>query len=93
MVKRAAFLWLLVWGLIAFAAMGADKRRAVRGSWRIPEKRLFLYAVIGGGIGAWLGMLLFRHKTRHWHFAVGFRILALAELILILCLSGFRLPL
>ncbi|MCR5088813.1 MAG: DUF1294 domain-containing protein [Oscillospiraceae bacterium] len=87
------FLWLLIWGLIAFAAMGADKRKAIRGEWRIPEKRLFLYAVIGGGIGAWLGMLLFRHKTRHWRFAVAFRVLALAELLLILSMSGVRLPL
>lgn len=57
--------------LAAFAAMGIDKRRAKRGTWRIRERTLFLLALFGGSVGAMAGMWLFRHKTRHWYFVVG----------------------
>ena len=64
-------------GLIA---MGADKSKARKGARRIPEKTLFLYSIIGGSLGSWAGMYLFRHKTKHWYFALGFRALALLQL-------------
>lgn len=64
-------LYLLTVNVTAFALMGMDKRRAVRHDWRIPEKTLFLSAILGGSIGAILGMRHFRHKTRHWYFAYG----------------------
>ncbi|MBR2611674.1 MAG: DUF1294 domain-containing protein [Clostridia bacterium] len=47
-----------------------DKIKAKLGAWRIPEKVLLLFSFFGGGIGGALGMLLFRHKTRHWYFVV-----------------------
>ena len=52
--------------------MGLDKLYAGRGERRIPEKRLVLFAALGGAVGGLLGMYLFRHKTRHWYFVVGF---------------------
>lgn len=64
-------IWLLVWNLIAFALMGIDKWKAAHDRWRIPEKVLFLSALLGGSIGAILGMSMFRHKTRHWTFKLG----------------------
>lgn len=73
-------LWMGAASLAAFAAMGADKRRARLGLRRIPEARLFLWALLGGGAGAWLGLRLFRHKTRHRAFALGFPALALLQL-------------
>lgn len=68
--------------LIAFAAMGADKRRAQAEKWRISERTLFLLAFLFGGVGGTAGMLVFRHKTKHWYFALFFPLLAIAETVL-----------
>ena len=64
-------VWLIAINLAGFLAMGADKRRAARHQWRIPERTLFLLALLGGSAGSWAGMYAFRHKTRHWYFVVG----------------------
>ena len=63
-------IWLIL-NLISFLQFGIDKAKARRGSWRIPEKTLFLTAIIGGSVGAWLGMQVFRHKTKHASFKYG----------------------
>ena len=47
---------------------GADKAKARRGAWRIPERVLLGCGICGGALGALLGMRLFHHKTRHWYF-------------------------
>jgi len=57
--------------LLGFIMMGADKKKAMQQKWRIPEKSLFLTAVIGGSAGVLLGMWVFRHKTKHLSFALG----------------------
>lgn len=54
--------------LVALAFYGADKIKAKRGAWRIPEKVLLGLSFFGGAAGGLLGMLAFRHKTRHWYF-------------------------
>lgn len=62
---------LAFYGAMSLAALivyGADKWKARRGRWRIPEKVLLLLSFFGGAVGGLLGMLLFRHKTRHWYF-------------------------
>lgn len=61
----------LVMGVIAFALYGADKYKAIKGKWRIPEAVLLSIGFLGGSIGALLGMYLFRHKTKHWYFWAG----------------------
>lgn len=71
--------WLLLMSLVLLIAMGLDKRRAQKGAWRIPEARLFFFALLGGALGGWIGMRLFRHKTRHWSFALGFPLIALLQ--------------
>ena len=53
---------------ITFILYGADKSKAKRGAWRIPEKVLLGFSFFGGALGGGLGMLLFRHKTKHWYF-------------------------
>lgn len=78
--------WLVIMSLWLFAAMGADKRRAIKNARRIPEARLFLFAFLGGAMGGWLGMRVFRHKTRHWYFAYGFPLIALLQLAALLYL-------
>ena len=78
-LKTALCIYLGLMSLLAFAAMGVDKRRARRGAWRTPELRLFLYAALGGAAGGLLGMKLFHHKTKHWYFVVGFWALFLLQ--------------
>ena len=73
----------------AFALMGFDTARAnQRGARRIRERTLFLSALLGGGLGAFLGMWTFRHKTKHWYFVAGIPLIALAEAALGIWLWG-----
>ena len=74
---------LLVMNLISFALMGIDKVKAKRGSWRVPEKTLFLATALFGGLGGTLGMHLFRHKTKHWYFKYGFPALLVLQIVLL----------
>ena len=57
--------------VVAFFIYGVDKLKAKKGKWRIPESTLLLFAAIGGSVGAWLGMCLWRHKTQHKKFKFG----------------------
>ncbi len=82
----ALTLWLGLLSLLLFTVMGADKGRARRGKRRVPEKTLFLLALLGGAPGGTLGMRVFRHKTRHRSFAWGFPALALLQVGLLLWL-------
>lgn len=74
-------LWLCIMSLISMLAMGIDKLKARRGARRIPEARLFLLALLGGGVGGWLGMYAFRHKTKHMKFVIGFPIIAAVQVL------------
>ena len=65
------FVYLLVMNVAAFLIMGADKKRAIAQKRRIPEKTLFLLALLGGSLGAYMGMQSFRHKTKHLKFTIG----------------------
>ena len=58
----------LAMGLLAFILYGVDKYKAKKGKWRIPEAVLLCVGLLGGSLGALLGMYLFRHKTKHWYF-------------------------
>ena len=81
-------LYLTVINLAAFLAMGWDKHRAKQpGKRRIPEKRLFLLVLLGGGLGGTAGMFLFHHKTRHWTFRWGFPAILVLETALGLWLA------
>lgn len=64
-------VYLVIINLMTFIAYGMDKRKAKKGKWRIPEKTLLLFAVLGGSVGALLGMYLFHHKTKHAKFTIG----------------------
>lgn len=72
-------LYLVLINVIAFLLMGIDKRRAVRHRWRIPEKTLFLSALLLGSIGANLGMQVFRHKTKHKSFVFGMPLILIIQ--------------
>lgn len=79
----AILLWILLSSLAAFLLFGVDKRRARRKLRRIPEKTLFLFALLGGSPGAILGMRIFRHKTLHKRFRYGLPLILLAQLALL----------
>jgi uncharacterized membrane protein YsdA (DUF1294 family) len=61
-------------------SMGIDKAKAKKGAWRVPEKTLFLFPLLGGGLGSWIGMYTFHHKTKHWYFVIGIPAIFFIEL-------------
>ena len=76
-------LWYLAAvNLVTFTVYGVDKAKARRGAWRVPEKTLFLLPLLGGSVGALLGMLVFRHKSKHWYFVWGIPLILLAQIAL-----------
>ena len=76
-------LWYLAAvNLVTFTVYGVDKAKTRRGAWRVPEKTLFLLPLLGGSVGALLGMLVFRHKTKHWYFVWGIPLILLAQIAL-----------
>lgn len=82
MVETYLACYFAAINLAAFCAMGIDKAKAKSGAWRIPEATLFLLAALGGSVGGVLGMQLFRHKTKHKLFAIGFPVLLICQLAL-----------
>ena len=70
-VSSLFLIYLIILNLLGFSLMGMDKQRARRHQWRIPERTLFLAALLGGSVGALTGMYFFRHKTKHWYFVIG----------------------
>ena len=77
---KVLICWLLIINLAGFVQMYADKRRAKKDNWRIPEKQLFLVAAIGGSVGSILGMRAFRHKTKHKSFVFGMPAILILQL-------------
>ena len=78
------FLACLAINALEFFLMGWDKRQARKGGRRTPEKTFFLLALLGGSPGAILGMYAFRHKTKHWYFAVGMPLIFAGQIVLFL---------
>lgn len=78
--------YLILINVIAFILFGIDKQKAKRRSRRISEATLLLQAAIGGSIGAWLGMTLFRHKTLHKKFTIGVPAIFASQLMLLIAL-------
>ena len=73
--------------VLTFFVYGIDKWQARQGKWRISEATLLLFAVIGGSIGAWLGMSVWRHKTMHKKFKYGIPAILMIHIIIIGYLS------
>lgn len=91
MLKTILLAAMLVMNVLAFAAMGLDKRRARKGAWRVKERTLFLLTALMGGLGGVAGMFFFHHKTKHWYFRVFFPVLLAAQVVLLLAVWP-RLP-
>ena len=79
----ALVLYLLAINFLSFLLMGIDKLKAKKeNARRIPEKTLFLFALLGGSVGSILGMRIFHHKTKHWYFVWGMPIILIAQIAL-----------
>ncbi|MCI9068065.1 MAG: DUF1294 domain-containing protein [Lachnospiraceae bacterium] len=91
-MERMILCYVLLINILCFLLMGEDKRRARGGKYRIAEKHLFLAAALGGAFGGTLGMYVFRHKTGHWKFRLGFPLLALLWAAVLCALVLGRIP-
>ena len=83
MLLHFLITYLVLVNALAFMLMLADKQKAKKGAWRIPEATLMGIAVLGGSVGAIAGMYLFRHKTRHTKFTLGLPLILALQLVLI----------
>ena len=87
MVKEAIVYYLIGINVIAFLVYGIDKWKAKKSLWRIRETALLGLAVLGGSIGAWLGMNVWRHKTMHKKFNYGIPLILIAQGAIVLLVS------
>ena len=74
--------YLLAINAVAFIMYGIDKYKAKKAKWRISEATLLLLAVVGGSIGAWMGMKVWHHKTMHKKFKYGISAILLIQIAL-----------
>ena len=74
---------LAVLNIVSFGLMAYDKRCARAGKWRVSEKALFIAAACFGGLGGVLGMVLCRHKTKHWYFKLFFPLMLIVQIVLL----------
>jgi uncharacterized membrane protein YsdA (DUF1294 family) len=83
MIANALLYYLIVINIVTFLVYGIDKWKAKQGSWHISEATLLILAVIGGSIGALLGMRVWHHKTMHKKFKYGLPLILLVQIALI----------
>ena len=81
--KQIIIIYLIAINTVTFFLYGIDKWKAKRSKWRIPEATLLGLAIIGGSIGAWLGMKVWHHKTQHKKFKYGHPLILLAQIALL----------
>lgn len=86
MLIKLFICYLVIVNIAGFAMMGIDKKRAIRGAWRISEASLFFTALIGGSLGCTIGMNHFRHKTKHWYFRYGMPAIFILQIIVLVLL-------
>lgn len=72
-------IYLIIINIMGFLSMGIDKYKAIKDEWRIPERTLFIIAILGGSLGSWVGMYTFHHKTKHWYFVLGMPLILIIE--------------
>ena len=80
------YLYLAIINALGFLLMLIDKWKAKKNLWRIPEATLLGVAVLGGSLGAILGMNLVRHKTKHLKFSIGLPVIFAVQVVLLILL-------
>ena len=81
MLIKILLVYLLIVNALGFILMLVDKIKAKKNLWRIPEKTLMMVAVIGGSIGSYAGMRIFRHKTMHPKFYIGIPVILALQIM------------
>ena len=87
MMQETVIYYLIVINIVTFLVYGIDKWKAKKSLWRIRETSLLMLAILGGSIGAWLGMKVWHHKTLHKKFRYGIP----AIIIIQLAITGYLL--
>ena len=82
--------YLILINAASFLLMLADKKKAKRNMWRIPEKVLLGTAVLGGSLGVLAGMYTFRHKTKHLKFTIGVPVILVSQIAIAVILTQIR---
>ena len=88
MLIKLLCIYLLIVNALGLLLMLADKIKAKKNRWRIPEATLFLVAAIGGSFGSLLGMYMFRHKTKHFSFILGMPLILALQIVLVVLIIG-----
>ena len=81
-VTQCLLWYLAAVNVVTFTVYGIDKSKARRGAWRIPEKTLFLLPLLGGSVGALLGMRVWHHKTLHKSFRFGIPAILILQIVI-----------
>ena len=81
---QMVLIYLVVINVLTFLTFGIDKWKAKKAKWRIREAALLVLAVLGGSVGAWLGMKVWHHKTLHKKFKYGVPLILVVQLVLLL---------
>lgn len=84
MLLKILLVYLFIINAAGFILMLVDKIKAKKNIWRIREVTLFLVAALGGSIGSLLGMYTFRHKTKHFQFALGMPLILAVQIIAVI---------
>lgn len=79
-------IYIIAVNLVTFVTYGIDKYKSIKRKWRISEATLLTMAVVGGSIGAWTGMKVWRHKTMHKKFTIGIPIVFVIHLFIVIYL-------
>ena len=77
--------------LLGLTLMYIDKIRAINKKWRISENTLMLVSILGGSIGSYFGLKLFRHKTKHIKFSIGIPIIIIIQIFIITSYPNFSI--
>ena len=80
--------YLVIINILSFCIYGIDKSAAVKEKWRIPNRVLLGLAAVGGSIGAWAGMYIFRHKTQKWYYTITVPVMLLLQIMLIVLMMN-----
>lgn len=85
------FGYVLFLNIYLYWLMGKDKDAAKKNLPRIPERHFFLFSILGGAVGAYLGMQAHRHKTKHRKFTIGMPIIIAVHVLIVILIAGVLL--
>lgn len=88
MVRLLMLVYLVIINIAGIIVCGIDKKKAKRHQWRIPERNIFMIAILGGSVGVLLGMYGFRHKTKHRQFTIGIPFILLCQIFIYLVVKA-----